>query len=56
MHGRALRILLCHLTDVPVCQMDDFPHTNTSLYVLEYEDKKFKIIDYYNVAHLEGLE
>ena len=24
MHGRALRIMLCHLTDVPVCQMDDF--------------------------------
>lgn len=56
MHGRALRILLCHLTDVPVCMMDDFPHTNTSLYVLTYEDGKFEIIDYYNTIHLEGLE
>lgn len=56
MHGRALRILLCHLTDVPVCQMDDFPHTNTSLYVLTYEDGKFEIKDYYNTTHLEGLE
>ena len=56
MHGRALRIMLCHLTDTPVTMMDDFPHTNTSLYVLEYENKKFKIIDHYNTAHLEGLE
>lgn len=56
MHGRALRILLCHLTDVPVCMMDDFPHTNTSLYVLTHEDGKFEIIDYYNTIHLEGLE
>ena len=55
MHGRALRVLLCHLTDVPVCQMDDFPHTNTALYVLEYEDDKFTIIDHYNTKHLEGI-
>jgi len=55
MHGRALRILMCHLTDVSVNLMDDFPHTNTSLYVLEYEDGKYKIVDYYNTKHLEGL-
>ncbi len=56
MHGRALRILLCHLTETPVCQMDDFPHTNTSLYVLEYENGKFSILDYYNTRHLEGFQ
>ena len=56
MHGRALRIMLCHLTNTPVNLMDDFPHTNTSLYVLEYENGKFKIIDHFNTAHLEGLE
>jgi probable phosphoglycerate mutase len=56
MHGRALRILLCHLTDASVSLMDDFPHTNTSMYVLEYENGKFTIIDHYNTAHLEGLE
>lgn len=55
MHGRALRILLCHLTDIPVCQMDDFPHTNTALYVLEYDKSSFSIIDYYNTAHLASL-
>ncbi len=56
MHGRALRILLCHLTETPVCQMDDFPHTNTSLYILEYENDKFSILDYYNTRHLEGFQ
>lgn len=56
MHGRALRILLCHLTEVPVCQMDDFPHTNTALYVVTYTEGKFEIVDYYNTKHLEGLE
>jgi len=56
MHGRALRIMLCHLTDTPVSNMDNFPHTNTSLYVLTYENGKFSIIDHYNTTHLEGLE
>jgi len=55
MHGRALRIMLCHLTEVPVCQMDDFPHTNTALYILEYHNNQFNIIDYYNTSHLSAL-
>ncbi|MFD2968522.1 histidine phosphatase family protein [Sphingobacterium bambusae] len=55
MHGRALRIMLCHLTDVDVCLMDDFPHTNTALYVLEYDQEKFTIVDHYNVKHLANL-
>ncbi len=55
MHGRALRIMLCHLTDMPVCLMDDFPHTNTSLYILTYENDMFSITDHYNVKHLENL-
>ncbi|PRD46291.1 histidine phosphatase family protein [Sphingobacterium haloxyli] len=55
MHGRAMRILLCHLTNVSVCLMDDFPHTNTALYVLEYNGRYFEIVDHYNVKHLENL-
>src|SRR5690606_9136401 len=50
MHGRALRILLCHLTDISACKMDDFPHTNTALYILEYADGKFRIVDHYNTT------
>lgn len=55
MHGRAMRIMLCHLTGVPVRLMDDFPHTNTALYVLEYREGVFTIADHYNVKHLENL-
>ncbi|MFZ4262721.1 histidine phosphatase family protein [Sphingobacterium sp. HJSM2_6] len=55
MHGRALRIMLCHLTGVPVCKMDEFPHTNTALYKLEYEHDQFSIVDYYNTKHLDRL-
>ncbi|PVH25359.1 histidine phosphatase family protein [Sphingobacterium corticibacter] len=56
LHGRALRILLCHLTEMEVCQMDYFPHTNTALYIVEYEDGKYRIVDHYNTQHLEDLE
>ena len=56
MHGRALRIMLCHLTDVPVCQMDDFPHTNTAVYVLVYQDGKFRVLEYYNTKHLDDID
>lgn len=55
MHGRALRILLCHLTDTPVSAMDSFPHTNTALYVLEHDEAGFTVVDYYNVEHLNHL-
>ena len=56
LHGRALRILLCHLTELAVCQMDDFPHTNTALYIVEYDEGKFTIVDHYNTQHLDDLE
>lgn len=55
MHGRALRIMLCHLTNVPVHKMDEFLHTNTALYILEFENGLFSIIDHYNIKHLERL-
>lgn len=55
MHGRALRIMLCHLTNVPVSQMDDFPHTNTALYIVDYDQGVFSIADYYNIEHLKEL-
>ncbi|MCL7987177.1 histidine phosphatase family protein [Sphingobacterium sp. lm-10] len=56
LHGRALRILLCHLTQLAVCQMDDFPHTNTALYIVEYHEGKFTIVDHYNTQHLDELD
>lgn len=45
MHGRAIRILLSHLLDLPLESMDQFEHSNTCLYILEYdyETKKFEL-------------
>jgi len=37
MHGRAMRILLSRLLDFPLRDMDRFEHSNTCLYILEYD-------------------
>lgn len=36
-HGRTIRILLCHLLDEPLTNMNKFKHSNTCLYILEYD-------------------
>lgn len=55
MHGRAMRVFLCLLTDRDIALMDDFPHTNTALYRVAYDGSAFTIEDEYNIKHLEGL-
>lgn len=55
MHGRALRVFLCLLIGKDVASMDDFPHTNTVLYKVNYDGRSYEIIDEYNIQHLEGL-
>lgn len=52
MHGRAMRLLLCLLTDKPLAEMGDFPHQNTTLYKINFTDGKFSIIDFNNTDHL----
>jgi len=37
MHGRALRLMLCLLTQQPLSQMETFTHSNLSLYVLDWD-------------------
>ncbi|QNL48593.1 histidine phosphatase family protein [Olivibacter sp. SDN3] len=56
MHGRAMRILLCLLSGKLLKEMDDFPHTNTALYIVSYEDGIFTIEDHYNTDHLAKLQ
>ncbi len=56
MHGRVLRLLLCILTGKPLSQMEEFPHTNTALYVIDYENGHFEVVDFYNVQHLEQIQ
>jgi probable phosphoglycerate mutase len=53
MHGRAMRLLLCLLTERPLTEMDSFPHQNLVLYKVNYDGKKFQITDFNNANHLK---
>lgn len=55
MHGRALRLFLCLLTDKPLTEMDSFPHANTTLYKVEYDGAEFRIVNFNNTDHLKSL-
>lgn len=55
MHGRALRLFLCLLTNKPLTEMDSFPHANTTLYKVEYDGLEFQIINFNNTDHLTSL-
>jgi probable phosphoglycerate mutase len=55
MHGRALRLFLCLLTNKPLSQMELFPHLNTTLYKVEYDGVQFHIVDFNNTDHLSSL-
>ncbi|MFA6245685.1 MAG: histidine phosphatase family protein [Mucilaginibacter sp.] len=54
MHGRALRLLMCVLTGLPLTQMDTFPHQNLVLYKVTYDGKKFTIVEANNALHLKN--
>lgn len=54
MHGRALRLLMCILTDQPLTQMDTFPHQNLVLYKVTYNGNKFEIVEANNAKHLKN--
>lgn len=54
MHGRAMRLFLCLLTEQPLTKMDDFPHQNLVLYKVLYDGSKFEIIDFNNSIHLKN--
>ena len=43
MHGRAIRILLCKLLNLPLSKMDSFGHANLGVYIMEYSDEAFNI-------------
>jgi len=56
MHGRAMRILLCHLMNYPLKSMDMFEHENLCLYVLNYTGSLFNVEIYNNTDHLRVLK
>ncbi|HXH99498.1 MAG TPA: histidine phosphatase family protein [Sphingobacteriaceae bacterium] len=55
MHGRAMRLFLCLLTNLPLSEMETFPHSNTTLYKVKYDGADFSIIDYNNTDHLKYI-
>lgn len=55
MHGRAIRILLCYLLNLPLKNMDMFEHQNLGLYLLDYTAGKFTIEKYNDLTHLSLL-
>lgn len=55
MHGRAMRLFLCLLLDLPLSEMEQFPHLNTTLYKVGYDGDKFEIIDFNNTDHLKYI-
>lgn len=55
MHGRAMRLFLCLLTNRPISDMDEFPHQNTTLYKLNFDGQKFSIVEFHNTDHLKSI-
>jgi len=54
MHGRAMRLLLCLLNNLPLTKMDEFPHQNLVLYKIAFDGEKFEIVDFNNSIHLNN--
>lgn len=52
MHGRAMRSLLCTLTETSLSKMEEFPHTNLGLYKLNLVNGKFEITHFNEQGHL----
>ncbi|MFT6815759.1 MAG: broad specificity phosphatase PhoE [Sphingobacteriales bacterium] len=55
MHGRAMRVLLTILSGQELSKMDEFPHTNLSLYIVRVDEDNFKVETFNNIAHLDGI-
>ena len=57
MHGRAIRILLTYLLELPLSAMDSFSHRNLCLYrlIYDYQTKKFRIDLNNDITHLNTL-
>jgi broad specificity phosphatase PhoE len=55
MHGRAIRILLCHVLKRPLNEMDMFKHENLCLYLLNYSGTTFSVEKSNNIDHLRVL-
>lgn len=55
MHGRAMRIFLCVMHQIELSRMDEFPHKNLGLYILNHDGSKFTVEETNSLAHLEKI-
>ena len=55
MHGRAIRILLCMILNVPLKDMDLYEHQNLCLYLLNYTNSIFTIEKHNDIDHLRSI-
>ncbi|MFC5284956.1 histidine phosphatase family protein [Pedobacter alpinus] len=53
MHGRAMRLLMCQLMNRSFNHMDEYPHQNTSLYILDYDGENFTMKTFNSLTHLQ---
>ena len=52
-HGRALRILLSKIIDNDLTKMDKYIHSNTGLYIIDYINKGFNVVEMNSRKHIE---
>lgn len=51
-HGRAMRCMMCLLREEPLQQMEQYRHSNTGLYVVRFDGKKFEFELENDTSHL----
>lgn len=54
-HGRTMRCLLCHFRGEHLREMEKYRHSNTGLYQLRFDGKRFEIELENDIRHLENL-
>jgi len=52
MHGRAMKIFLCLLLNVPLTLMEEFQHTNLCLYQVAYDGTRCMLVKRNDISHL----
>ena len=52
-HGRVIRILMCWMLNYPLSYMDNFKHTNTGLYLVNWTGEQYSLEIANEVGHLE---
>jgi len=55
-HGRAMRCLMCILKGQHLREMENYHHSNTGLYKVNYENDEFIFVLENDVQHLEAAE